>query len=70
MPEWCPKCHGMLSPGAEVCPVCGTKLSRPTSNDWTSKEMWEFVFTILKFALVPLAVGILLAFICVISTNH
>ena len=53
MPDWCPKCHAMLSPGQEQCPVCGVRLKpEPEATGVDSREMFWITVYIMGIALI------------------
>jgi len=66
MPVWCPKCHAMLAEGAPKCPRCGANLPRPDPNALTPQEFKAILWEAYKFALLPVALAVLLGFACLI----
>jgi hypothetical protein len=67
MPIWCPKCHGMLPDGLEECPGCGAKLGSSQENETLSnREILLLSFEVLKYALLPLVVVIIIGALCVL----
>lgn len=78
MVEWCPKCHGMLTPGLDTCPVCGARLRsrwpfRRRKKTLTldggaeidTKEIIWLSAYIIGLALIPIIVVVLVAVLCV-----
>ena len=67
MPAWCPKCHGMLPDGLEECPACGAKIETPKENETLSnREILLLSFEVLKYALLPILVVIVIGALCVL----
>lgn len=65
MPIWCPDCHAMLVEGTEKCPRCGARISDPESEETFSRSdiAWFSAYTI-AIILIPIIVGIGIAFLC------
>jgi predicted amidophosphoribosyltransferase len=83
MPDWCPKCHGMLPPGLETCPRCGAKLDEaqeapafgpyiyqePPQPQVSAKDIFYYSAYIIGILLIPLVIGLILALICIFVFN-
>lgn len=66
MPDWCPKCRAMLSPGLGKCPNCGAALASPDESPiGTSDIPWLTVY-ILRLMIVPLVILVALGVVCLI----
>ena len=65
MPVWCPECHAMLAEGTEQCPRCGAHIEDSQSAGGFSKSdvAWFSAYTI-AIVLIPIIVGIGIAFLC------
>jgi zinc-ribbon domain len=64
MPEWCPKCHAMLSPGQDKCPACGALLPKSTQSNFTNKDILAFSLYFLGIALIPILLIIGIGMTC------
>ena len=64
MAEWCPKCHAMLSPGLEKCPVCGALLPKSGTSAFTNKDVLAFSLYFLGIALIPILLIIGIGLVC------
>ncbi len=68
MPVWCPKCNAMLAEGTSTCPRCGAKLPQAPQdpNALTPQEWKAVLWEAYKFALLPVALAVLLGLACLI----
>jgi len=67
MVEWCPKCNAMLSPGLEKCPVCGKRLKKASSSEFTTRDIFWFTLYVLGIAMIPILIAIAIGVICVLT---
>ena len=66
MPEWCPQCNAMLSPGLELCPRCGRSLEKKEGTSiFERKDYIAWTLYALGIVLIPLILIILISVICV-----
>ena len=73
MPDRCPKCHVLLTPGLDQCPSCGerinTKEAIHVDIPLAGRDMFWFSVYIGLIALFPLIIGLLLGWMCLSSVR-
>lgn len=68
MPDWCPKCHAMLTEGTQECPRCGASLGATLTDDDAKLNrktvIWYSLYTI-GVALGPIIIILCIGILCV-----
>ena len=71
MPEFCPICHVMLSPGLEKCPNCGAPLGKPTDRgleqEYSTRDILWYSAVMIGIVLIPILMIIAIGYICAVS---